>query len=72
MLCADNDRGPAVAIPTLYLALKKAGVPAEIHIYNSGGHGFGFRHDSRPNPIYSTWALRLQDWMLDVGMLPAK
>ncbi len=72
MLCADNDRGPANAIPALYLALKKAGVPAEIHIYNSGGHGFGLKQDARPNPIYSTWVLRLKDWMADIGMSPAK
>ena len=69
MLCADNDKGPSTAIPALYLALKKAGVPAELHIYASGGHGFGLRaHDPRPNVIYSTWALRLSDWMADVGM----
>lgn len=72
MLCADNDRGPANALPVLYQALKKAGVPAEVHIYNSGGHGFGLKHDTRPNPIYSTWALRLQDWMSDIGMSPMK
>ena len=72
MLCADNDRGPATAIPALYLAFKKAGVPAEVHIYNSGGHGFGLKRDPRPNPIYSTWALRLQDWMADTGMSAVK
>jgi endo-1,4-beta-xylanase len=73
MLAADNDKGPSTAIPALYLALKKAGVPAELHVYASGGHGFGLRqHDPRPNVIYATWALRLQDWMADVGMSPAK
>lgn len=69
LLCADNDKGPSTAIPALYLALKKAGVPAELHVYASGGHGFGLRSpDPRPNVIYSTWALRLKDWMADVGM----
>ena len=63
MLCADNDKGPSMAIPNLYLALKKAGVPAEIHIYNSGGHGFGLRKNPKSNVIYSTWILRLRDWM---------
>jgi endo-1,4-beta-xylanase len=73
MLAADNDKGPSTAIPALYLALKKEGVPAELHIYASGGHGFGLRPgDPRHNVIYSTWALRLQDWMADVGMSPAK
>ncbi len=71
MLCADNDRGPSLAIPNLYLALKKAGVPTEMHIYNSGGHGFGYRPGAVP-VIRSTWVLRLQDWMSDVGMSPAK
>ena len=73
MLAADNDKGPSTAIPSLYLAFKNAGVPAEIHIYNSGGHGFGLRTPApRANVIYSTWVLRLQDWMADAGMSPAK
>ena len=71
MLCADNDRGPSTAIPNLYLALKKAGVPAELHIYNSGGHGFGYRPGAAP-VVRSSWVLRLQDWMSDVGMSTAK
>jgi acetyl esterase/lipase len=71
MLCADNDKGPSLAIPALYLALKKEGVPAELHIYNSGGHGFGYRPGATP-VIKSTWVLRLQDWMSDIGMSPAK
>ena len=71
MLCADNDRVPSTAIPSLYLALKQAGVPAELHIYNSGGHGFGYRPGATA-VIKSTWLLRLQDWMGDVGMSPAK
>jgi len=73
LLAADNDKGPSTAIPALYLALKKAGVRAEIHIYGSGGHGFGLRNpDPRPNVIYNTWVLRLQDWMADIGMSPAR
>jgi acetyl esterase/lipase len=73
MLCADNDMGPSTAIPALYLALKKAGVPAELHIYASGGHGFGYRpQEPRKNVIYSTWLPRVQDWMADVGMSKLK
>jgi len=71
MLCADNDKGPSLAIPALYLALKKEGVPAELHIYNSGGHGFGYRPGATP-VIKATWVLRLQDWMADIGMSPPK
>lgn len=72
MLCADNDRGPSAAIPNLYLALKKAGVPSELHIYNSGGHGFGYRPGSTTPVIRSSWVARVQDWMSDVGMSTAK
>ncbi len=69
MLCADNDKGPATAIPALYLALKKAGVPTEMHIYLTGGHGFGLRANPKPGfPVYTTWVPRLEDWMTAAGM----
>ena len=32
----------------MYLALRKAKVPAELHIYGSGGHGFGLRPGTKP------------------------
>ena len=38
-----------------YLALKHAGVPAELHIYGAGGHGFGLRPSDKP---CSTWPAR--------------
>lgn len=69
MLCADDDRGPSQTIPNLYLALKQAGVPAEIHIYASGGHGFGIRDNPKPFPSWNTWYLRVGDWMADRGLL---
>jgi endo-1,4-beta-xylanase len=72
LLCAGNDKGPSLAIPAYYLGLKKEGVPAEMHIYNSGGHGFGLRNHPGPNVVYSTWTQRLQDWMADIGMSKAK
>ncbi len=67
MLCADNDKGPATAISSLYPLLKQAGVKTEMHIYNSGGHGFGYRPGAMPI-IRSSWILRVQEWMNDVGM----
>ena len=50
----------------MYLALKKAGVPAELHVYASGGHGFGLRPSGKP---CSTWPRRCADWMKDQGLL---
>jgi acetyl esterase/lipase len=52
-----------------YLALRKAKVPAELHLYSAGGHGFGLR--ASPNPC-STWPQRCGDWMKSRGLLDKK
>ncbi len=49
-----------------YLALKKANVPAELHIYEKGGHGFGPGVGKGP---VSSWMLRCSDWMRGRGLL---
>ncbi|MGH7555442.1 MAG: alpha/beta hydrolase [Longimicrobiales bacterium] len=67
LICAYNDRGPSQNNLNIFQALQKAGVPAELHIYAQGGHGFGIRN--RPMPV-SSWPQRVQDWMLDRGFLP--
>jgi acetyl esterase/lipase len=43
-----------------YLALRKAGVPAEMHIYERGEHGVGL---ALFDPILSSWPGRLEAWM---------
>ncbi|MEX0819515.1 MAG: alpha/beta hydrolase [Pirellulaceae bacterium] len=50
----------------MYLALKKAKVPSELHIYASGGHGFGLRASEHPA---STWPQRGEQWMRSRGLL---
>jgi acetyl esterase/lipase len=51
----------------LYLALLEAKVPAEIHIYENGGHGFGMRpRDNAPGT--SDWPNRALDWLHARGM----
>jgi acetyl esterase/lipase len=50
----------------LYQALRKAKVPAELHFYGSGGHGFGMRPSSHPS---STWPKRCEEWLRDQGIL---
>ncbi|HYK88808.1 MAG TPA: alpha/beta hydrolase [Acidobacteriota bacterium] len=63
----NEDRGvPAENSVLFYLALRRAGVPAEMHIYERGDHGVGLA----PNdPVLSTWAVRLADWLKVRGML---
>ena len=65
---ADNDSmGPERSSIPFYLALRKARVPAELHIYASGGHGFGLRTTNRL-PVGS-WPSRFQEWLADRGFL---
>jgi dipeptidyl aminopeptidase/acylaminoacyl peptidase len=51
-----------------YLALKKADVPAELHIYPRGGHGYGLR---RSEFAVTTWPDRVADWLKSEGFLKA-
>jgi acetyl esterase/lipase len=72
MLCADNDRGPSTALAGLYPMLKAAGIQTEVHVYATGGHGFGINPNTRnPSPVATTWYLRLGDWLKDIKMLKA-
>jgi acetyl esterase/lipase len=65
---ADDDRG----VPSLnnsvrlYSAWKQAQIPAELHIYSRGGHGFGMRKKGLP---LDGWTERLRDWMAVQGLL---
>jgi acetyl esterase/lipase len=50
----------------MYQALKRVGVPTELHVYAAGGHGFGVRKSSLP---CSTWPERCVDWLRNQGVL---
>jgi acetyl esterase/lipase len=50
----------------LYRALKRAGVPAELHIYADTSHDFGVRRGDRP---YSSWTRSCADWLRKQGFL---
>jgi acetyl esterase/lipase len=65
---ANDDRvaGPENSA-VMYLALKKANVPAELHLYAAGGHGFGVRPSNLP---CSTWPKSCLAWLQSIGMLP--
>ena len=56
-----TDSGVPVENSVLfYLALRKAGVPAEMHIYEQGPHGVGL---DLFDPILSAWSRQLESWM---------
>ncbi|HPJ79663.1 MAG TPA: prolyl oligopeptidase family serine peptidase, partial [Prolixibacteraceae bacterium] len=49
LVLADDDKGVVPRNSTeFYTALKKNGVPAEMHIFSRGGHGFGMRKNNLP------------------------
>jgi acetyl esterase/lipase len=50
----------------LYLALKKAGVPAELHVYATAAHDFGVRPSDHP---CSTWTQACAAWLRHQGFL---
>ena len=52
-----------------YLALRKAGVPAEMHIFERGPHGVGL---ALRDPALSMWPQLLANWFRARGLLTAK
>lgn len=49
-----------------YLALKKAGVPVEMHLYAHGGHAFGLRRTKFP---ITGWPQLVETWLGTIGMI---
>lgn len=63
---AGNDPIPVENSIRMYLALKEANVPAELHVYAKGGHGFGLRPTENP---CSTWPRSCEAWLRSQGLL---
>jgi acetyl esterase/lipase len=66
---ARDDKAVDVTYSTsFYDKLRKKGVPAEIYLYETGGHGFGLTNKTSPEK----WTDRLKVWMRDsLKVLPA-
>jgi acetyl esterase/lipase len=63
---AGNDPVTVESSVQYYLALKHAKVPAEMHVYSSGGHGFGILPGKKP---VADWPKRLEEWLRSTGLL---
>jgi acetyl esterase/lipase len=50
-----------------YIALIKAGVPVEMHLYAQGGHAFGLRRTKLP---ITGWPQLVETWLGTIGMIP--
>lgn len=70
LVCAGDD--PSHVVPTVkfYLELEAHHIPAEMHIYDYGGHGFGLRPTKKPGSPVESWPARMQDWLASRGISP--
>jgi endo-1,4-beta-xylanase len=69
LACATDDPSHVVTTANLYLLLQKAKVPAEMHLYEKGAHGFGMRDKGS---AVTHWNDRLLDWLNDHQFLARK
>jgi acetyl esterase/lipase len=68
IVCGYKDR-PDISqgMAELYLKYKEVNIPAELHIYATSGHGFGYRlNDTKAE---AGWLARLKDWMADLNFI---
>ena len=64
---AENDNVDGVKQSLVYdAALKKAGVPVEMHLYAEGGHAFGLRQTRFP---ITDWPRLVETWLRTIGMI---
>lgn len=61
LVASTEDRSvPVENSMALYAALRAAQVPAELHVYERGRHGFGLAPD---DPVLATWTRHAADWL---------
>ena len=65
-LASDDDFGLVPQNVQLYLKWLEAKQPAELHVYEKGGHGFGTKHQNLP---VDNWIERFEDWLQLQGYL---
>lgn len=65
---SDDIISPPETSVVMYLALKRAGIPAELHVYANTTHDFGVRPSDRP---FGQWTNACVRWLGDLGFLPA-
>ena len=67
LLQAEDDHVDSVYDSlSYYIALQKAGVPAEMHLYAQGGHAFGLRRTKFP---ITGWPQLVETWLQTIGVI---
>jgi len=67
LIQAENDKTYHRNAPIYFQALAAANVPAELHMYSTGGHGFGIHPPGMPE---EHWTRLADAWLRGLGMLP--
>ena len=62
----DDPVDPVEHSLVYYSALRKAGVPAEMHVYVKGGHAFGLRPTESP---ITRWPQLVETWLAAIGVI---
>lgn len=68
MICTDDDRSHVEPTVKFYLELEAAKIPAEMHIYSYGGHGFALRPTPKQAPVMK-WPGQMMEWLVERGIL---
>jgi acetyl esterase/lipase len=66
LVSTSDDHVKAENSLLYFQALRAVNVPAELHIYEIGGHGYGITPTGKP---VATWHHRMKDWMKQRGLL---
>jgi acetyl esterase/lipase len=69
MVMAEDDPIHVENVLGYAIALKKQNIPMELHVYPTGGHGYGMR---LTKDFVTTWPDRARDWMRSRGLLDAR
>jgi acetyl esterase/lipase len=64
-----DDRSTSLGSVLIYAGLKKHNVPAELHVYGNGGHGYGMR--AVMGSDIGTWPARASNWLVRRGLARA-
>lgn len=62
---AADDRVTPLSSTALFTALKLRDVPAELHVYARGGHGYGLRPTDQP---VTHWPVQAEGWLRSMGI----
>jgi acetyl esterase/lipase len=67
LIQAEDDKPLIKSSLYYYNALMEAGVPAWMHLYSKGGHGYGLRDTGA---TVNEWPYRAEEWFREIDLIP--